>query len=127
MARKKKLTNREKKINAEVKRELQEKGLLPPDKPKLNRKKFIEEAEAEWNRRDMKCYLWDCYVMEALSYVMAQTEGRSCRASLEAVGAAKVLRLAIRLREFYEMVREKGEQEYKLIDQYNYIRDILNA
>lgn len=127
MARKKKLTNREKKINAEVKRELQEKGLLPPDKPKLNRKKFIEEAEAEWNRWDMECYLWDCYVMEALSYVMAQTEGRSCRASLEAVGAAKVLRLAIRFREFYEMVREKGEQEYKLIDQYNYVRDILNA
>lgn len=127
MARKKKLTNREKKINTEVKRELQEKGLLPPDKPKLNRKKFIEEAEAEWNRRDMKCYLWDCYVMEALSYVMAQTEGRSCRASLEAVGAAKVLRLAIRLREFHEMVREKDGQEYKLIDQYNYIRDILNA
>lgn len=51
----------------------------------------------------------------------------SSRASLEAVGAAKVLKLAIRLREFSEEVREKGEHEYKLVDQYNYIKDILDA
>ena len=52
MAKKKKLTNREKKDRAEFKKQMQEKGILPPDKPKLNRKKFIEEAREEWNGRD---------------------------------------------------------------------------
>lgn len=47
MAKKKRLTNKQKKLNAEVKKELQEKGVIPPDKPKLNRKQFIEEAKAE--------------------------------------------------------------------------------
>lgn len=43
----KRLTNREKKERAAAKKRLQDKGVLPPDKPKLNRKKFIEEAKAE--------------------------------------------------------------------------------
>lgn len=51
----------------------------------------------------------------------------SSRASLEAVGVAKVLKVAIKLREFSEMVRANGETEYKLTDQYNYIKDILDA
>lgn len=37
------------------------------------------------------------------------------------------MKVAIRLREFSEMVRAKGENEYKLTDQYNYIKDILDA
>lgn len=127
MAKKKKLTNREKKDRAEFKKQMQEKGILPPDKPKLNRKKFIEEAREEWNGRDSECYIWEGYLMVAMSYMLMQREGMSSRASLEAVGVAKVLKVAIRLREFSKMVREKGENEYKLTDQYNYIKDILDA
>lgn len=111
----------------EFKKQMQEKGILPLDKPKLNRKKFIEEAREEWNGRDSECYIWEHYLMEAMSYMLTQREGMSSRASLEAVGAAKVLKVAIRLREFSEMVRAKGENEYKLTDQYNYIKDILDA
>lgn len=47
MAKKKRLTNREKQERADFKRRMQEQGILPPDKPKLNRKKFIEEAREE--------------------------------------------------------------------------------
>ena len=114
MAKNKRLTNKEKQARAELKKRMQDKGVLPPDKPKLNRKKFIDEA-------------WEHYLMDAISYMLCQREGMSSRASLEAVGAAKVLKLAIRLREFSEEVREKGEHEYKLVDQYNYIKDILDA
>lgn len=106
---------------------MQDSGVLPPDKPKLNRKKFIDEAREEWNGRSSDCYIWEHYLMDAISYMLCQREGMSSRASLEAVGAAKVLKLAIRLREFSEEVREKGEHEYKLVDQYNYIKDILDA
>lgn len=63
MAKKKRLTNKEKKLNAETKKRLQERGILPPDKPKLNRKKFIEETQSEWNNRDKECFIWDAYLM----------------------------------------------------------------
>lgn len=40
---------------------------------------------------------------------------------------AKALRLAVRLREFDEMVRERGDESYKISEQYDYIKDILEA
>ncbi|WP_113675916.1 hypothetical protein [Vallitalea guaymasensis] len=43
----KKLTARQKKFNAEVKKEMIEKGLLPPPKPRLNRRKFACEVRKE--------------------------------------------------------------------------------
>ena len=55
---KKRLTSREKRSNARMKKELQAEGILPPDKPKLNRKKFIEETMDEWNNRDKDIYIW---------------------------------------------------------------------
>lgn len=127
VAKNKRLTNKEKQARAEFKKRMQDKGVLPLDKPKLNRKKFIDEARKEWNGRSSDCFIWEHYLMDAISYMLCQREGMSSRASLEAVGAAKVLKLAIRLREFSEEVREKGEHEYKLVDQYNYIKDILDA
>lgn len=126
MAKKKGLTNREKKERAEFKKRMQEKGILPPDKPKLNRKKFIEEARSEWDSRDKKCYVWEFYLMNAMSYMLGHME-KGMRLSREAVGAAKVLKLAMRLREFDEELKAKGEAEYKVVDQYNYIKDILDA
>ncbi len=126
MAKKKRLTNKEKKLNAEIKKELQEKGVIPPDKPKLNRKQFIEEAKAEWNSRDKECLVWDVYLMEVISYMLGHME-KDMRLSREAVGAAKILKIAMRLREFSEGLKAKGEHEYRVIDQYNYIKDILDA
>ena len=49
MAKNKRLTNKEKQARAELKKRMQDKGVLPPDKPKQNRKKFIDEAREEWN------------------------------------------------------------------------------
>lgn len=127
MAKKKTMTKAQKAMNAKIKKEFQEKGILPPDKPKLNRKKFIDEARTEWNGRSNDCFIWEHYLMEAISYMLCQRERMSSRASLEAVGTAKVLKLAIRLWEFSEELKAKGEHEYKLADQYNYIKDILDA
>lgn len=124
--KKRRLTNKEKKLNAEVKKELQEKGILPPDKPKLNRQKFIAEAEAEWNSRDKECFVWNVYLIQAISYMIGHME-KGIRLSREAVGVAKVLKIAMRLRKFSEEMESKGEHEYKLMDQYNYIKDILDA
>ena len=47
-AKKKRLTQREKAERAAAKKRLQARGVLPPDKPRLNRKKFAQETWAEW-------------------------------------------------------------------------------
>lgn len=122
----KKMTQKEKKRNAEIKKELQGKGLIPPDKPKLNRKKFVDEAMEEWNGRQ-ECHVWEYYLVEALSFVIGKKEGRNFRVSPEAVGAAKVMKLAVRLHQFSMKLRDEGRTEYKLSEQLEYIRDILDA
>ncbi len=127
MAKKKRMTNREKDERARLKKELQAKGVIAPDKPRLNRNRFIEEAMAEWDARDRECLIWDYYLLEAVSVMLGKSERRSTRASPEAVGVAKVLKTAIRLREFHEGLREKGQKEYRLTEMYDYIRDITEA
>ncbi len=126
-AKKKRLTRKEIEQNARVKKELQEKGIIPLDKPKLNRKKFIEEAQQEWDGREKDCFLWVLYLTRASAYVMAQTERDTRRVSLEAVGAAKMLKAALRLREFQKMVNDRGDKTYKMSEEYSYIKDILDA
>lgn len=127
MAKTKRLTVREKQERAAFKKRMQDKGVLPPDKAKLNRKKFIEEAREEWNNREEGCVIWDLYLTEALSFMLGHFDKKDHRLSREAVGAAKVLKLAIRLRKFSKELEAKGEHEYKLTDQYNYVKDILDA
>ncbi len=79
-AKKKRLTQKEKKQNAEIKKELQEKGIIPPDKPRLNRKKFVDGAMEEWNNRP-QCYVWEIYLIKAFGFILAKTEGRNFRVS----------------------------------------------
>ena len=105
---------------------MQERGILPPDKPKLNRKKYIEEARNEWNSKDKECYVWDLYLHKALSITLGLTD-RHFHASPEAVGVAKTLKLAIRLKEFSDKLKAEGRTEYKVMEQYEFIKDILDA
>ncbi len=127
-AKRKRMTNREKAENARIKKELQQRGIIPPDKPKLNRKKFIEEARQEWNDRDAGFYAWEAYLFEAVSIMLGHTErDAAARASLEAVGVAKCLKLAMRLRKFHQAVKDRGDDRYKIKEQYDYIKDILDA
>lgn len=122
----KKMTNKEKKFRAEMKKDMQQRGIIPPDKPKLNRKKFIEEARLEWNERDSGCFVWDMYLMEAISVMIGHTD-KNLRLSPEAVGVAKCLKIAMRVREFHEKVKEEGRTEYTLKEYYDYIKDIVEA
>ena len=126
MANRKKLTAKEKKMNAETKKRLQEQGIIPPDKLKLNRKKYVEEARQEWNEKDNSCYIWDCYLYEAVSIMLGATD-RNLRVSPEAVGVAKCLKLAIRLKQFSDKLKAEGREKYTLKEQLEFIRDILTA
>lgn len=77
---------------------MKEKGILPPDKKRLNRKKFVEEALNEWKEREYS-HMWDIHLTEAAFIVSAKTDSRF-NTSPEAVGAAKVLKIALKLNEF---------------------------
>lgn len=125
-AKHKKLTVREKKLRAETKKQLQEQGLLPPDKPRLNRKKYVEEARQEWNDKDKDFYAWEFYLYQAGSIMLGATD-RQLRVSPEAVGVAKCLKLAIRLKEFSDKLEAEGRTQYKLSEQIDFIKDILDA
>lgn len=48
MTQKKRLTQRQKTENARLKKHLQAEGILPPDKPRLNRKKFAAEGRTQY-------------------------------------------------------------------------------
>jgi len=74
MAKRKTMTKAQKAMNAKIKKELQEKGIVPPDKPRLNRKKYIEEAREEWNGRDAEYYAWDVFLYQAISIVLGHTD-----------------------------------------------------
>lgn len=123
---KKRMTQKEKKVRASIRKELQEKGVLPPDKKPLNRKRFVEEARQEWNARDGSCLVWDVYIMSAISLVLGARD-RNFRVSPEAVGAAKVLKLALRMKEFQDRLKAEGRTTYKIDEEFEFIRDILEA
>lgn len=126
MPKRKRLTNKQKKFNAEIKKEMQEQGLIPPDKPKLNRKKYVEEAIQEWNIAGGSYFERDIYLNRAIGIMIGKTD-KNFRVSLEAVGVAKCLKLANRLKEFHDKLKAEGRSKYTVKEQLEYIRDILDA
>ena len=63
--KKKRLTQREKDRRAAIKKQLQEEGFLPPNKPRLNRKKFAREVWDEFNAMDT--FTGDFYLRRAIA------------------------------------------------------------
>lgn len=61
---KKRLTQREKAERAAIKKQLQAGGVLPPDKPRLNRKKFAREVWEDFSEMDV--YTADFYLRKAI-------------------------------------------------------------
>ena len=104
---------------------MQKEGLLPPDKPKLNGKKYVEEAIEEWNRKEKKVF-WMYYLYKAINIMLGKVD-KNGRVSKEAVGAAKVLKLALRLKEFSDRLKEEGRSEYTIKEEIEFIQDILDA
>ena len=54
---KKRLTQREKAERAAIKKQLQADGVLPPDKPRLNRKKFAREVWEEFSEMETERFM----------------------------------------------------------------------
>lgn len=105
---KKKMTQREKAERARIKKKLQEEGLLPPDKPRLNRKKFAAEVWDEWRQFN---FLDDIYLWRAINCMIGPDMKE---VTAEEVGVLKVLKIAIETKKFSERLKEEGREEYTL-------------
>lgn len=119
------LTNKEKQFNKEFRQQMINEGIRQPPKAKLNRKKYIEETEALWENRDRDTAHYMYFVL-AVSYMLGHRD-RNWKVSPEAIGAAKVLRLILRLEEFDRKLELEGRTTYKVDEQIEFIMDIIKA
>lgn len=104
------LTKRERIERTKTKKELQEKGILPPDKPKLNRKKFAREVLEEYEKT-MGLYECGLWLNKAIG-CMVSPEMRTV--SAEEVGVLKLIKLAMEAKKFSERLSTEGRSEYTL-------------
>lgn len=120
-----KLTQRQKDSNRKIKKMLQEQGMIPTDKENLDREKFVDDVIAEWRERECS-EKWDSYFSEAALIVSAKID-RNYRISSEAVGAAKVLKMALMIKEFEDRMKAEGREKYSYQEKMNYLWDIFQA
>lgn len=89
----KRMTNREKEERKRFKKILQEDGILPPDKPRLNRKKFAQEVCDEWKDYSLGDYVKLNTFIIVLE--MMTNSGRYGSISKEDLGILKLKKCAI--------------------------------
>lgn len=107
--KKKRQTQREKALNARVKKELQDEGILPPNKPKLNRKKFAKEVFAEWD--EMEGIENMLYLRKAIGCMV----GPDMReVTSEQVGVLKLIKIAVDTNKFMKGLSGEGRSEYTI-------------
>lgn len=107
--KKKRLTQREKAERAEIKKRLQEEGLLPPDKPRLNRKKFAREVWEEFNGMDV--FKADYYLRQAIGTMVGPDMHE---VTPEQVGILKLLKLAVETEKFMRALEAEGRDKYTI-------------
>ena len=111
----KRLTNKEKQVNKEIKAELRSKGIIPPVKPKLNRKKFalevIEEFEA-FNTYDNLIYLH-----RAITCMMPSLKLNNA-ITPEQIGILKVAKIAMEYKRFVEDLKARDKTNYNIGELY---------
>jgi len=114
-AKPKKLTQREKAFNAQIKKKLQEEGRIPPDKPKLNRKKFAKEVLAEFDG-SFGGIADTLYLYKAIGCMVGPN---MFEVTSEQVGVLKTLKIAIETKKFIEALRAEGQTEYTIGEYLN--------
>lgn len=109
----KKLTAAEKRWNKEFKDSMREKGILPPPKPRLNRKKFLQEACNAFD--ELNGYADELYLRRAI-HVMVSRDSEIINA--EQVGVLKVMKLAAEYKSFEKKKMAEGEDSYSVGELY---------
>ena len=109
-AKKKRLTQREKAERAAAKKRLQARGVLPPDKPRLNRKKFAQETWAEWTALLAENRLRAAMALcRAVSFTTAP---ELLEVTPEQVGILKAIKIAVEYEKFLRKLEAEGRSDY---------------
>ena len=116
--KKKRLTQREKAERAAIKKQLQADGVLPPDKPRLNRKKFAREVWDEFSEMDV--YTADFYLRKA---IMATVGPELHEVTSEQVGILKLMKLAVETDRFMQQLKTEGREQYSIGE---YVEKVYN-
>lgn len=128
----KKLTQKEKKFRQELKKKWQEEGVLPPDKPKLNRKKFAIETIREFDKITNENDIYTNYFNILQSIYMfiphiAKDEKIILTVTPEQIGMLKVMKLFIERIKFIDKKREAGITSWTVGEEYEaYVEKIMN-
>ena len=116
--KKKRLTRREKAERAAMKKELQARGVLPPDKPRLDRKKFTRETWAEFEALyKAKPIRAELALIKAVGFMVGP---EMHRVTPEEVGVLKLLKLAVEYDGFLDKLEAEGRETYttgELVDE----------
>ena len=115
---KKRLTQREKAERAAIKKQLQAGGVLPPDKPRLNRKKFAREVWEDFSEMDV--YTADFYLRKA---IMATVGPELHEVTSEQVGILKLMKLAVETDRFMQQLKKEGREQYSIGE---YVEKVYN-
>lgn len=109
--KRKRLSQREKDENARIKKELQAKGILPPDKPRLKRRKFAADVLKEWDDFKSK-YSTECdiYLCMAATCMVRGTD----KITSEQIGILKSMKIAIETKKFKDELIAEGRTEYTI-------------
>lgn len=120
------MTAREKRLRAEARAHLREEGLLPPRKKPLNRKRFCREAKALLEGTES---LYDLapYLYWALCEMLERKDWPEGTVSAEAVGAAKVIKLAAARRDFERAKREAGKTGFTVGELLDAVKEVFEA
>ena len=110
--KRKRLTQREKAGRAAAKKRLQAEGVLPPDKPRLNRKKFAQEAWAEYEALyQAEPIRAEIALIKAICFMVGP---EMTVVSSEEVGILKVLKMAVEYDAFLKRLEQEGRGKYSM-------------
>ena len=121
--KRKPMTQRERKARAAAKKELQEQGLLPPDKKRLNRKKFAQEVMEEWNEEMQIFEIGDVFCLSNAISCMVSSD--MMKVTEEEVGVLKLLKIAMEIKKFKKKMQDESRESYKVKELYDVIEPIL--
>ena len=110
--KKKRLTQRERAERAAAKKRLQARGVLPPDKPRLNRKKFAQETWAEWTALLAENRLGATMALcRAVSFTTAP---ELLEVTPEQVGILKAMKIAVEYEKFLQKLEAEDRSDYSI-------------
>lgn len=115
------MSDRQKKERATIRKDLRARGMIPPTKKPLNRKKYIQEAEQDVDKT-LDGIAYGHYMSIGISLVLAWNHDHP---TLEGVGIAKAMKIACEVK---RLLAEKGEGGSCTYDEiFDRAKPILNA